>query len=498
MHKRPSAYVALVALAALTLCASMREAYPFDLPLDVAALHGRYETVVVVDEESTPFPFNHASRSPQARTRLMASVASGDDRFGHLYLKGVARWDASDAAAFEFDQGDYLWARPGPVSHWLRVFANERRYFTHAIGPALITDDRVDAFENHVGVRADGERAALSWSALGTVLDDGGDDRRGMGFAAIRWRGASIQGTFSYLGRETTSDSLSHQGVFKGEVAGFYRRATLVVSYEHSGFGQDAFFRPGGRFDWDGYVGSNFSAVLPSAAAAFGELRVARLPLRDWGAVDFVHRYRTVGRDFVNRLAGATPGEVSNTTGLFLRHRRYALDGRLVYEKRVRSGTFEGSNERLLGQARALLANGSEVYLRAAVGHRDESGGRRTNDNFVHAALQRSMRRVQAGVHAMIQNIDDGDFDRRFAVEARVNWTASVAIYGRVLASQEAGFGNDAVYCRLEIRPVDHVFATLGFGRGVIGDGPYVVEDPDVGLAGSIESVYTLSVRGDF
>jgi hypothetical protein len=488
-------------VAAFLACALPATAAAFDLPRGVV-IHGRLETVVDVDEASTPFPFNHASHSPLAQTRFMASVETGNDRYGHLFLKGVGHWATSDVStgvtSFEADQGDYLWKRSGPVEVSVRAFGNERRYFTPSVGPAVVDDDRVALFENHGGVRVDGSRGEnLSWSALGAALDDGGDDRLGLGYAALRWRGARIQGTFSYLADEQPFDTLAHHSVFKGEVVGFYRNATVVVSYEHSGFDDDVWFLPGGRFDWDGYVGSNFAESLPAAGAAFAELRVCDLPVRNWAGVDFVYRYRAVGPDFVNRLAEATPAEVSNETGLFFRHRRHALDGRLVYKKRVRSTFLSRSAERLEGQARALLKNGSEVYLRAAVGHRDEPDGRRRNDNFIHAALQRSLRRVEAGVHAMVVDIDDGEFDRRFAVEARINWSASVSIYGRLIANEEAA-SNDAVFCRLELRPAKHVFATIGYGRRYIGDGPYVVEDLDVGPTGNTESVYTFSVRGDF
>lgn len=72
-----------------------------------------------------------------------------------------------------------------------------------------------------------------------------------------------------------------------------------------------------------------------------------------------------------------------------------------------------------------------------------------------------------------------------------------MSIYGRVIANEEAA-SSDAVFCRLELRPVDYVFATIGYGRSYIGDGPYVVEDLDVGPSGATESVYTITIRGDF
>jgi hypothetical protein len=300
----------------------------------------------------------------------------------------------------------------------------------------------------------------------------------------------------SYLVDELPDDSLDVHAVLKGELTGFYRKATVVVSYLQSG-ADDGVFLPEGSFDWDGYVGGNFSESLPDAAAAFAELRLADLSLRDWGRVDIVHRYHAAGPEFVNRLSGMRPGEVSNTAGLFVRHRTLAIDGRLVYRKRVRHRFISLTTEHLEAHARVFLNDGSEVYVRGAVGHRDEPGDVRTNDNFIHAALHRSMGRLEAGAHVMARDIEDGDFQRRFGLEARINWNARTSVYVRLISTEDAT-SHDAAFCQLEVRPARHVFATIGYGRRAIGDGPYVVEDLDLGDTGDIESVYTFSVRGDF
>jgi hypothetical protein len=472
----------------------------FDLPAEVVDLHGRIESVVIVDERSGGFAHNHDSRSPAALTRLMSSVEAGNDRYGRLYLKGVAAWDGSRDGSVEFvlDQGDYLWRYGRDLRHTVRVFGNERRYFTGAIAPALVDDAAVDRFENHGGVRVDGAGAeAWSWTALGGVLDEGDDTMRGMGYAAVRWMGNHAQAALSYLGHDVQSDSTRYRAAVKGEVAGFYRRATMIVSYENSGFDDRAVFLPEGSFDWDGYVGSNFAASLPGAAAAFGEIRVAGINVRDRADLSLFHRYRAVGPEFTGTLSDAVPGTVTHTTGLFLSHRRLALDARLFYRKQVRWRLDDRTSERIEAHTHACLKNGTRVLLRAAVGHRDEPGDVRSNDNFVHAAVSRSMRRLQAGVHVMVKDIDDGEFERRFAAEARMNWTATLSLYGRLITSEDAG-SNDAVYCRLEVRPARHVFATVGYGRAIIGDDPYLLEDADIGATGNIESVYTISVRGDF
>jgi hypothetical protein len=135
--------------------------------------------------------------------------------------------------------------------------------------------------------------------------------------------------------------------------------------------------------------------------------------------------------------------------------------------------------------------------LRGAVGFSEDARAHRHNENFVHAAVDRSMKKLAAGVHAMVKDIDDGEFEQRFAMEARLNWSANVSLYGRMVTSDRAG-SNDAAFWRLEMRPADHVFVTFGYGRGAIGDAPYVVEDSDITTTGDAESVYAFAVRGDF
>lgn len=500
MHKPRSCIVAWAAFAILAPGAGTVGA--FDLPEQIVDLHGRAEIAVESDESSTAFPYDAATRSPMARSRLMTSLAGGNDRYGRLYLKGVARWSAyernHDGAELLFDQGDYLWRRRAGVSLDARAFANERRYFTHTYAPGLLDDGAVDGFENHGGVRVDGERGPhWSWSALGAVLDDGVGDVQSLGYAALAWRSHAVQAHASWLADEVPGDSLGHHAAIMGEVAGHYRNAALIVSWAQTGLDDHALFVPQASADLDGFVGNNFTAVLPEAASAFAEARLADVGLRKWGRLDVVHRYRATGSEYVNRLADVRPGEVENTTGLFFAHRTLALDARVVYHHRVRYHFINATSELLETQVHALFADGTGAYLRAGVGHRDEPQDVRTNDNFIHAAVSRSIDKLEAGVHVMVRDIDDGGFDRRFAMEARLNWTANVALYGRVIADEEAA-SNGAVFCRLEVRPARHVFATLGFGRREVGDGPYVVEDPDIGAVGDIESVYTLTVRGDF
>jgi hypothetical protein len=491
----------VLSIACVAWWTSVASAGAIELPERVPVdLHGRVETVVEVDEQSAPFSWNDASRSPFARSRLMAGALAGSDRLGFLYLKGSASWKrfdtSDDRVPFEFDQGDYVWSR----SYVVRIFANERRYFTSSLGPTLLDDDVLERYGAHGGVRADGRvRGRLSWSVLGALLDDESDQPRRVGYASARWHGAHAQGALSYLSDVQKDERYSDEdhAVVKGEVAGFYRKLTGILSYEQSGFDDRPLFLPRGGFDWDGYVGSNFTETMPQAGAAFAELRVRELPFRRWGRIDAVHRYQSTGSEFVDDLASRTPGEVSSTTGLYFQHRDLALDARVLYAKRVRWHYTNSRQEQIRAHAHAFLKNGSELLLRGAVGYREDDRAHRTNENFVHAALRRSMQKVEVGVHAMVKDIDEGEFDRRFGLETRVNWSARVSMYGRLVANEEAA-SNDAEYVRLELRPTGHVFVTVAYGRSYIGDAPYLLEDDDIGATGDAEDVYTITVRGDF
>ena len=122
---------------------------------------------------------------------------------------------------------------------------------------------------------------------------------------------------------------------------------------------------------------------------------------------------------------------------------------------------------------------------------------RRMRENFVHGAVKRHGSKIYSSVHAMFRDLSDGPSDLRFGVEARFNLTAIFSLYGRVIASERVTAG-DAVYWRFEVWPTDYIFATFGYGRRYIGDDPFLLEDPDVGRRTTAESVYFVTVRGDF
>ena len=57
---------------------------------------------------------------------------------------------------------------------------------------------------------------------------------------------------------------------------------------------------------------------------------------------------------------------------------------------------------------------------------------------------------------------------------------------------------NETIFARLEYRPSNRIFLTFGYGWSFVGDGPFLLEDPDFNLSGQESAVYTVTVRGDF
>ena len=57
---------------------------------------------------------------------------------------------------------------------------------------------------------------------------------------------------------------------------------------------------------------------------------------------------------------------------------------------------------------------------------------------------------------------------------------------------------NETIFARLEYRPSNRIFLTFGYGHSFVGDGPFLLEDPDFNLSGLESAVYTVTVRGDF
>lgn len=486
-------------------------------PLEVG---GRVEFGVKADRESFSFPWDYSSRSLGDRSRLMFDLFSNADRhgLGELYLKGAAVWAAPRGetrdARFVFEQADYFLSR---ARSQLRVFVNERRYFTGEPSSPLLDDDLVarrasrdgalPRAEPNYGLRLDrdfGEslHACAIWSALG----DAWEDARKFTYLRVGWWGRFYQLSAAYLLDSSEPDSLNNHALVKSEASLFYKKLSAVLSYTQSGFSDKTAFFPSGRADWGGFDGGNLRATLPPQGAAFAEFRAAEIPVGKKVEVTAVHRYRTLGSEFVNDLGTLRRDDVTQSSGLYFSARDVALDGRLVYSKSSQTATSSqtmqsnlpaGENERLEASVRGFLNNGSELFLRAALTETREKERATTKENFVYGALRRTGRKIESGFHVMALDIDQAQWRRRFALETRMNLTTEIAAYGRVVID-DAENNWDALYLRLELRPTGHVFATLEYGRDFVGDGPFLLEDPDIGRSGGADAVYALTLRGDF
>lgn len=489
---------AVLALAVPAAAAGMRS----DVFFDPA---GRAEYGLTAEKHSAQFPWNASSRSLQDKTRLMLDARAGVKNYGALYVKGAAVWADPGSPVFELEQGDYFWIPAASDSAYaIRIFANERRYFTGELSEPVLDDDAVVRRgpgipkSTSYGGRLDGTWSrGYHGSVLGSVLGSNWEQARKMYFLRFGVAGRNIQASAAYVFNSDYPDSLDNHAIIKGELTGFYRKLSVIVSFEQSAFDHRAFFLPSGRFDFDGLVGNNFSSALPAGAAAFTELRLTDLQFRDLGYVTFAHSYHARGSDHVNSLGPRGRESVSRSSGLYFAARDVAIDGRLVYTKSAWREFGIKKRERVEADVQGFLKNGSEVVLRGASVRTAYVIPVEETDNFVHAAYKRAGNKVSSGFHVMAKDINGRDFDRRFAAEARFNWTTELAFYCRLVTIDEYT-SHDALYCRLELRPSEHVFATFAWGRDYIGDGPFVLEDPDVEMTGDTDPVYTITLRGDF
>lgn len=477
-----------IAAYACVLVAAMgfaREAAAFRVPVTSRA---RLDLRLTADEASAPWSWDAQSRSPLDESRFMVDATVGDTRTGVLYGKGAATWnDADDDAGrvmFTIEQGDYLY-------RWdhaeVRAFGDERRFFTYDLGSALIDDDVVDDYQHRIGVRADGGAESVGGTLLLSSLDDGSDEQL-TSYAKVRAAWKPLAASVSY---QLHDDEARDHAIAKGEVAGFWKRATVVASYEQSGFGSGVFLPEG---DWDSF-GDGYADASPENSATFLEARLARTRIGDAATFAGVYRYGRVGETYTNDLASTPAGTELHRLGLYVSHRQYALDGRVVlFDAERRAAEYEERG--VAASARAFLKDNSEMNLRGAVLDRTRDDGADRTTGWGHAIYRRSLQRFMGGVEALVDEIG-ADAVTRVGVETRINWSATSALYLRWIASG-AVERSDAVYARLEFRPTARTWVTFAYGRAVVGDGPYFLEDDDALPTVHTEDVFTIVVRGDF
>jgi hypothetical protein len=433
------------------------------------------------------------SRSPGDESRFMMDLTAGNQGFGVLYLKGASSWkDADDALGrvqFRLDQGDYLhtftWADSARAA--VRLFGDERRFFTGELGTPVVEDDHAAVFEHRIGVRGDANMRAMRATYWVAGLDDG-DTRRASQYGSLRYAP-----TPALIGVGYTHDNPEtgeNHAVAKAEAAGYFKHTTAIVSFEESGTG-NGFVRPSGS--WSDFNNGYYTA-MPNNAATFFELRTHRTRIGENNLFDASYQYSAVGDEYSNDLASLVPGAVTNRAWVDWAHRRYALDARLAAERVVRT-TFEDRTLRdIVLTARAQMVDNSQWLFRAGA-LRDELPSGRESSGFVHAAYTRELREFMGGIHVLVDDIGQ-DASAAAGAELRLNWSSSAAVSGRWIVADRPG-GSDALWMRLEFRPTRRAWVTLGYGRESRGDDAYFIEDRDVMPGTGTGNVVTLQVRGD-
>ncbi len=450
----------------------------------------RLDLRLTADEATAPWSWDAQSRSPLDLSRFMIDALAGKASTGHLYAKGAATWqEADDAAghvAFDIEQGDYLYR----FEHaQLRAFGDERRFFTYDLSDPFMDDDVADDYQHRIGVRADGGTETVGGSIIVADLDEGSDTHL-TSYAKARAAWRPLAASLSYRQQEGDARDLA---IIKGEASVFWKRLSAIGSLEQSGFGSGVFLP-----DID---------LKNGYAAEFLDVRLARGSIGKAATFSGVYRYYKIDDNYVNNLSSRRAGTSLRRLGMYVSHRQYALDGRVVGF--VGEVPAEGSGLTLVdasaphrehrgieASARAWLRDNSEMNLRAALVETEFVPGDEATTGVVHAIYRRSLARFMGGVSALVDDI--GLVARtHVGAEMRINWNATSAFYLRWIGSDDLE-RSDAVYARLEFRPTFRTWVTLAYGRESVGDGPYFLEDDDSLPTAETEDVLTITVRGDF
>jgi hypothetical protein len=456
------------------------------------AVRARLDVHVRADDSAGEWTIT--SRAPSDPSRLMADLTAGNTRSGVLYLKGVSSWRESDDALgrveFLLAQGDYsrAFALSDAAALEARFFGDERRFFTGEMGSPVVEDEAVARFEHRLGARFDAARRAARGSYWVAGLDDGAATRVHQ-FGTARFAPRPAFAALAYV-HDNPADGEDH-AIAKSEAGAYFRRASAVVSYEVSGFGNGAFL-PGGS--WDDFEG-DYAHAAPDNSATFAEVRTRRARVGNDHLIDGVYRYAVVGAEYTNDLSSLRPGSVEHAAWFNWAHRRYAIDARLAFHDETRQ-TIENARRRA-GEitTRALLTNNAHVLVRGGVEREEIEQSDAIEDGFVHAAYTRDLAGFRGGAHVLVDRIGAGAVASAGA-EARVNWNATSAVLARWIVSDAPG-GNESVFVRLEFRPTARTWVTIGYGRGDRGDEVYFLEDRDQPPAPGSGDVVTFSVRGD-
>ena len=486
---RRRACMALIVAAAAGAQAANAAGIRSPIPVAVRA---RLDVRVLATESSGEW--NVTTRSPGDESRFMADLTAGNATTGIFYIKGASTWrDADDALGrveFRADQGDYThgftWADSARAD--LVLFGDERRFFTHEMGTAVVDEDVADNFEHRIGARADASMSAVRATYWIAGLDTG-DDRRANQYASLRFAPSPVFAGVSYL--HDNPESGDNRAVAKAELATYFRGATGLVSFEESGTGT-GLASPSG--DWGGFD-DGYDDAAPASSATFAELRTRRTRVGEDNLFDASYLYGTVGDDYSNDLSRLVPGSTTHRAWVDWAHRRYALDARLSAERLEQSLLEHSLRRRIDLTARARTLDNAEWLARGGVERdRFESTDEETA-GFAHLAYTRELREFLGGVHVLV---DDIGADARVAAgaELRLNVSATGAVSGRWIIADESG-ASDAFWLRLEFRPTRRTWVTAAYGRETRGDDAYFLEDRDAPPSSEAGNAITFTVRGD-
>jgi hypothetical protein len=475
----------MVLMAGEVHAAGVRTPFP-------VAVRARIDVQILAAQDAGEWSIT--SRSPGDPSRFMADVTAGNGATGVAYLKGASSWSEADDALgrvqFKAAQGDYLHAFTFADSARaeLRLFGDERRFFTGEMGTPVVEDDRAAEFEHRIGGRADAHMNA--WRAMYWIaaLDDG-EERRAHQYASLRFSPAPAFIGIGYVHDNPSAGS--NHAIAKAEAAGFFRRATAIVSFEESGNGTGMAFPSG---SWSDFGHASYAAAAPDNAATFAELRTRRTRIGENNLFDASYHYGAVGGKYENDLSSLIPGSVTNRAWVDWAHRRYALDARLEAGSVARSGAETSTRRDIDLTTRARTLDNAEWLLRGGA-LREKFDTREETSGFVHAAYTRELREFMGGIHVLVDGIGE-DASASAGAEVRLNWTSTAAVSGRWIVTDRPG-GSDALWMRLEFRPTRRAWLTLGYGRESRGDDAYFIEDRDTTPRSGVGNTVTLSVRGD-
>jgi hypothetical protein len=488
--------LALVVTTLVAVVASNAGAVGVRSPIPLST-RARLDLQVVTSDATAPWSWDVQSRSPLDGSRFMVDLTAGDRRTGIGYVKGASTWndpgDVPGRVDFRVEQGDYLYRLGGAQPYFsARAFGDERRYFTGELGTQLLDDDTVARFEHRLGVAIDGSHGPFGAGYLVSGLDEG-EQSRLLPRASVRVSASGVHAGLAY--QSTDAATGDDHAVAQGEVAAYYRRATAIVSYAQSGFGNGMFF-PSGSFDGSAFHGGHYLAAAPENSATFGEARLRRVALTSSAQIDAVYRYQGVGAAYVNDLATTRRGTVSNSFGLYALHRRYALDGNVVVRDEQRFDAENSSRRTIEAAVRGFFRNNAEARIAAGAERIEYRGQKESDTGFAQGSYRRELQRFMGGLHVRVDGIGE-DVVVRAAVESRIDWNPSSALTLRWIVD-DASASHGVAFARLEFRPSPRTWVTLAYGWDDIGDTPYVLDDPTIPTRTDSGRVVTLTVRGDF